>query len=531
MATTYGAPGVYVEEVPSGSMPIEGVGTSVAAFVGFTQTYNPAAGDDRDPDGVMPQLVTSWDQYERVYGGFARGAMLPHAVHGFFANGGGKCFIVRIPSGGNGQRPNVVINAAQREDLEALRVEALEPDARLDIVLERPGPAEEGGEPPQEFTMRVVEAGHQQEEYPGLTLGRGARSAEKVVNETSTRVRVQVQAQPGVSVAERMPAAGMYPLRSDGAVATTVGPEQLEGSAPDRTGLRGLAIADSVSIVAVPDLVTIATSPDGRFDLDGYIAMQGKLVDFCEQQQTMMAILDVPPGLNATAALDWRARLGRSSSYAAAYYPGLVITDPLAPPGATNGNRFLTVPASGHMAGVWARTDATRGVHKAPANEAVRDIVRLARDVTTGEQDLLNPQGINCIRSMGANGLRVWGSRTLSAVDPSWRYIPVRRLFIYLEESIRRGTQWAVFEPNDRDLRERVKRTITAFLRGLWRSGALVGATDKEAFYVRCDDANNPEDSVAEGKLIVEVGICPVKPAEYVIFKISQWQGGSAAAE
>lgn len=532
MATTYGAPGVYVEEVPSGSMPIEGVGTSVAAFVGFTKTYNATAGDDRDPDGVKPQLVTSWDQYERVYGGFVKGSMLPHAVYGFFANGGGKCFVVRIPAGPSAQPPpSAVISSAQRGDLEALRVEALEANARLDVVIERPGPPEEGGEPPQEFTIRIMDGGQQQEEYPGLTLGRGSRGAEKVINETSSRVRVQVQPQPGVSVAERLPAPGVYSLQSEGTVVTAVGPQQLEGSSAERTGLRGLAIADSVSIVAAPDLVTIATSPEGRFDLDGYIALQGKLIDACEESATMMAILDAPPGLNATAALDWRARLGRSTSYAAAYYPHLVVLDPLAPPGATNGHRFLTVPPSGHLAGIWARTDGTRGVHKAPANEAVRGIVRLETEVTTGEQDLLNPQGINCIRSMGTNGLRVWGSRTLSSLDPSWRYIPVRRLFIYLEESVRRGTQWAVFEPNDQDLQERVKRTIKAFLRGLWRSGALVGATEDQAFYVKCDEANNPKESVAEGKLIVEVGVCPVKPAEFVIFKISQWDGGSAAAE
>jgi phage tail sheath protein FI len=531
MATSYGAPGVYIEEVPSGSMPIEGVGTSVAAFVGFTKTYDATAGDERDPEGVMPQLVTSWDQYERIYGDFAPGAMLPHAVYGFFANGGGKCFIVRIPSATNGQRPQAVINSAQRGDLESLRVEALTPDAQLEVVVDRPGPAEEGAEPPQEFTLRIMEGGQQQEEFPGLTLGRGSRGAERVVNETSSRIRIQVQSQPGVSVLDRLPAAGAYVLRPDGAVTTTVGPKDLEGSTADRTGLRGLAIADTVSIVAVPDMITIATSPDGAFDLDGYIAMQGQLVDFCENSATMMAILDPPPRLNATAMLDWRARLGRSSAYAAVYYPHLVVSDPLAPVGATNGNRFLTVPPSGHLAGVWARTDGTRGVHKAPANEAVRGIVRLETEVTTGEQDLLNPQGINCLRSMGTNGLRVWGSRTLSSVDPSWRYIPVRRLFIYLEESIRRGTQWAVFEPNDHDLQERVKRTITAFLRGLWRSGALVGETEKQAFYVKCDDRNNPKESVDEGKLIVEVGVCPVKPAEFIIFKISQWEGGSSAAE
>jgi Bacteriophage tail sheath protein len=229
--------------------------------------------------------------------------------------------------------------------------------------------------------------------------------------------------------------------------------------------------------------------------------------------------------------MEWRNRLGRDSAFGVAYYPHLVVTNPLARPNATDTERFISVPPSGHVAGVWARTDASRGVWKAPANEVVRGIVRLDGEVTTGEQDLLNPRGINCIRSFGPNGLRIWGARTLAMSDPSWRYVPVRRLFIYLEESIRRGTQWAVFEPNDEALWASVRRVITMFLRGIWRQGALVGATAEQAFYVKCDASNNPPESVDEGKLIVEVGVAPVKPAEFVIFRISQWQGGTDTAE
>jgi phage tail sheath protein FI len=207
------------------------------------------------------------------------------------------------------------------------------------------------------------------------------------------------------------------------------------------------------------------------------------------------------------------------------------VNNPLARPGATNGERFITIPPVGHVAGVWARTDGTRGVWKAPANEAVRGLARLEFEVTSGEQDLLNPEGVNCIRSFGSYGTKIWGARTLAKTDPSWRYINVRRLFNFIEESIRRGTQWAVFEPNDVDLWQRVKRNITSFLRGLWMQGALVGATPEQAFYVICDGSNNPASSVDEGRLIVEIGIAPVKPAEFVIFRISQWQGGGATSE
>ena len=537
MVGNYGAPGVYIEERPSGSMPLQGVGTAVAAFVGFTETYRADAGDPTDPDGVKPQLVTSWPQYERVYGGFAPGIMLPHAVKGFFENGGGICYVVRIPRGG-GEALSRSLPAVGRAGVETMVVRALDPAARVEVVIEPTAPAQpaaaaEGAAPEaagQDFTLKVI-SGDVQEEYPGVTLGgRGSRTVEKAVNDHSKLIRVEVRNVPGLSAAERMPAAGRYALVPAAPPAGAVSPQQLAGSESERTGYQGLAIADEVTMVAIPDLVTVSTRPDGSFDAETYLAGQGRLVDWCEGNRRM-AILDAPPGLNAQRALEWRTALGRDSAFGAAYYPHLVIQNPLARPGATNGEKFLTVPPSGHMAGVWARTDATRGVWKAPANEVVRGVARLAADITSGEQDLLNPAQVNCIRSFGTNGIRVWGARTLAATDQSWRYINVRRLFTYIEESVRRGTQWVVFEPNDADLHARVKRTVAAFLRGLWMQGALVGATPEQAFYILCDESNNPASSVDEGKLIVDVGIAPVKPAEFVIFRISQWQGGAETAE
>lgn len=539
MAGNYGAPGVYIEERPSGSMPLQGVGTAVAAFVGFTETYRADAGDPTDPAGVKPQLVTSWPQYERVYGGFAPGIMLPHAVKGFFENGGGICYVVRIPRGG-GDVLSRSLPASGRAGVETMTVQALDPAARVEVVIEPtaaaqpPAAGAEGGSAPeapsQDFTLKVI-SGDVQEEYAGVTLGgRGSRTVEKAVNERSKLIRVEVRNVSGLSAAERLPAVGRYALAPSAPSAGAVSPQQLEGSESERTGYQGLAIADEVTMVAIPDLITVATRPDGSFDADTYLAGQGRLVDWCEGNRRM-AILDAPPGLNAQRALEWRTALGRDSAFGAAYYPHLVIPNPLARPGATAGEKFLTVPPSGHMAGVWARTDATRGVWKAPANEVVRGVARLAADITSGEQDLLNPAQVNCIRSFGTNGIRVWGARTLAATDQSWRYINVRRLFTYIEESVRRGTQWVVFEPNDADLHARVRRTVAAFLRGLWMQGALVGATPEQAFYILCDESNNPASSVDEGKLIVDVGIAPVKPAEFVIFRISQWQGGADTTE
>ena len=291
-------------------------------------------------------------------------------------------------------------------------------------------------------------------------------------------------------------------------------------------------------MVAIPDLVTVATREDGSVDEDLYLSVQAQLVDWCapsppgsRPKPPRMAILDTPPGLSATRALEWRERLAKDSAFGTLYYPNVVVPNRSRPKGVSNEPHFLTTSPVGHVAGVWARTDAARGVWKAPANEELRGVAGLEIDVTDGEQAELNPKGVNCTRSFGSMGLRVWGARTLSSTDQSWRYINVRRLFNFIEESTRVGTRWAVFEPNDRDLWERVKRNINAFLRGLWMQGALVGDTADQAFYVLCDQSNNPPLSVDQGQLIVEVGICPVKPAEFVVFQISQWQGGGATNE
>jgi len=180
------------------------------------------------------------------------------------------------------------------------------------------------------------------------------------------------------------------------------------------------------------------------------------------------------------------------------------------------------MPPSGHMAGVWARSDGERGVHKAPANEVVRGVLGLGLSLTSPEQGVLNPVGVNCIRSFPGRGIRVWGARTLSS-DASWRYLNVRRLFNYVEKSIFNGTQWVVFEPNNMDLWERVKRDIKAFLTRVYMDGALFGATADQAFFVKCDAENNPQATRDAGQLIVDIGIAPVKPAEFVIFRIGQY--------
>jgi hypothetical protein len=177
---------------------------------------------------------------------------------------------------------------------------------------------------------------------------------------------------------------------------------------------------------------------------------------------------------------------------------------------------------------VWARNDATRGVHKAPANEVVRGAVAVATQITKGEHDLLNPVGVNCVRAFPGRGIRIWGARTLSS-DPSWRYINVRRLFNYVETSILSGTNWVVFEPNDPDLWGRMRRTIAGFLYRVWLDGALFGTTPEQAYYVKCDDETNPSEVIEAGQVVCEIGIAPVKPAEFVVFRLAQLPSGTSA--
>jgi phage tail sheath protein FI len=262
----------------------------------------------------------------------------------------------------------------------------------------------------------------------------------------------------------------------------------------------------------------------GVIDLEGVQAVQLAMIAHAELMGDRVAILDAPPNLNAQQIKEWRVdKAGYDSKYATLYWPWVKVFDPLSGQG-------LHVPPSGHVAGIWARSDDTRGVHKAPGNEIVRGAISLELNLTKGEHDQLNPVGINCIRAFPGRGIRVWGARTISS-DPAWRYLNVRRLFNFVEESIFEGTQWVVFEPNDQRLWGRVKRTINSFLLRVWRDGALFGATPEEAFFVKCDAENNPPEVRDAGQLIVDIGIAPVKPAEFVVFRIAQFSGGAELSE
>lgn len=324
-----------------------------------------------------------------------------------------------------------------------------------------------------------------------------------------------------VTLAPPAAAPASAPAASGGQLAR-IESKQFIGDSADRTGFGGLEAYDEINMVAVPDLM--AAYQQGIIDLEQVKAVQLGLVAHCELMGDRMAVLDPPPSLNARDVRKWRMEVaGYDSNYAAVYYPWVKVFDP-------SSGQTKVVPPSGHMAGIWARNDAERGVHKAPANEIVRGAVDLELQITRGEQDLLNPIGVNCIRAFPGRGIRVWGARTLAS-DPAWRYLNVRRYFNYLEESILIGTQWVVFEPNDEALWARIRRNISAFLVNEWRSGALFGQRPEDAFYVKCDAETNPVESVDLGRVVCEIGIAPVKPAEFVVFRLAQFSGGGGELE
>ena len=402
------------------------------------------------------------------------------------------------------------------KDKPAFRVAALEAGPAgntLSVDVEPAGDGAEGN-----FKLVVKDGGKVVETFDNVTAGKGKTNVQTVVKAQSKTITIE---EVGSSLA--VPSTGSVSLAGGGAaVPARVTPSDYVGSSSDRTGFAGLEAVDEVTMLSVPDLM--AVYEQGIIDLEGLQAVQLAMIAHCELMGDRVAILDAPPGLNAQQVKEWRVdKAGYDSKYATLYWPWVKVFDP--PSG-----QAKFVPPSGHVAGIWARNDDTRGVHKAPANEVVRGAITLELNITKAEHDQLNPNGINCIRAFPGRGIRVWGARTISS-DPSWRYLNVRRLFNYIEESIFEGTQWVVFEPNDLALWERVKRTIGSFLLGVWRQGALFGATPQEAYYVKCDAETNPPDVVDRGQLIVEIGIAPVKPAEFVIFRIAQYSGGAALSE
>ncbi|WP_295578945.1 phage tail sheath subtilisin-like domain-containing protein [uncultured Lamprocystis sp.] len=279
------------------------------------------------------------------------------------------------------------------------------------------------------------------------------------------------------------------------------------GSGHAATGLAALAEIEDIAIVAAPGSAALENADDRQ-------AVNDVLITHASNLRYRFAILAGPANADQAEIREVRGKF--DSTYAALYYPWLVVSVP------GGARETMLLSPEGAMAGIFARSDIERGVHKAPANETVRGILRFSRNVNKGEQDVLNPEGINCLRFFEGRGYRVWGARTITS-DPEWTYVNVRRLFIYLEHSIDRSTQWAVFEPNNAELWLKIRLTIEGFLYDEWRKGALLGANPEDAFFVRCDRTTMSQSDLDNGRLVCLIGVAPTKPAEFVIFRIGQW--------
>jgi uncharacterized protein len=567
MATTYLSPGVYVEEIDKGTKPIEVLGASMPAFIGVTaqaSAKDPLTGAPLPDELVLDKatLVTNWTQFQTYFGGFVKGAFLPEAVYGYFSNGGGSCYVtslhalhesgpqaeVTIPAK-SGPKSRPPAKKGNKDDANDKAPEVKNGSFRLvarvggsygneiraTILLDRDDTGKETG------TFKLILnyptlTGYAQEEAGNIYTKQGAdglqlfrkfmhrgqekeeRVVFKAVEITDVTDAPPIENPPGES----------YELAGGGAgvAFSQLAQDQIIGDEAQRTGLAGLAAKEDVRLVLCPDLMPDADFKDLDEDARSRIKnVQQAMIAHCERLKYRFAILDTPRGLNAQQAREWRFAVNYDSSYAALYYPWIVVPDL-----SGDNGRSKRIPPSGYMAGVYNRVDGERGVHKAPANEILQGVTGLELTLTKGEQDTLNPIGVNCIRTFPGRGIRCWGGRTLSS-DGSWRYINVRRLFITVGASLDTGLQWVVFEPNDRTLWARVRRDINAFIGTFWLSGALFGSTKGEAFYVKCDDELNPPAIRDLGQLIIEVGLAPVKPAEFVILRLSQWAGPNAESE
>jgi hypothetical protein len=484
------APGVYVNEVDVAG-PISGVGTSTAAFLGV-------AGSGPIAD---PTLITNLTAFTETFGGAgqpdAASADLVHGVRGFFENGGTVAYVTRLGltrarasaqlTGGDPAKPVLTVTAIRAGVTgNAISVEVQRPDDADDphFTLVVRGPAENQAETFADLSMDPSDIA-----FAGSAL-EGAPVTVAVLHPDDRT--------PPAKTTKAVPLAGG---RDDT-------PEETEAAWSE--ALDALAKVDEVSLVCAPGF----TAP----------AVHAKLVEHCERTGDRFAILDASRDADPqTVATGSRPR--SSGGYGALYYPWLTIPDP------TRRDGTLPVPPSGHVAGVIARVDTERGVHKAPANEAINGVLGVNRVVDDGEHGVLNDAGVNVLRVFpGRSRPVVWGARTI-ADRTEWQYVNVRRLFLFVEESIQQGIRWAVFEPNDRTLWKQLDRTITEFLTRVWSSGALFGATAAEAFYVKIDEENNLPADRESGVVTVEIGIAPVRPAEFVIVRIGVWAGGGQVQE
>ena len=528
-------PGVYITEIPSGSRTIVGVATSITAFVGAAS---------RGPADV-PVTIFSFADFERTFGGLSRTSGLGYAVRDFYQNGGGEALIVRLAHMAVDKDGKVIENDPTNAATATLDVDGLLTFAAigpgtwgnaLQVEVSYPSEADaedvglaQGVADNALFSLVVRDGepnkGGLEETYFNVTLVDGPARVTEVL--AASRL-VRVTGSGNELPEPPRPAAGTWKASDNGTEghAGTVGADggplvetDYVANDANRPGINALLQADLFNLLCIPP-------PTLETDVDTTVWVAAKKL--CSDQRAFL-IVDPPAGSDLTSVQSLPADLaGLDARNAAVYFPRILSSDPL------RGGATSEFAACGAIAGVYARTDGSRGVWKAPAgvDATLSGVAGLTSTLTDAENGLLNPKGINVLRTFRGTGSVVWGARTLRGSDTladDYKYVPVRRLALYLEETLYRSTQWVVFEPNDAPLWAQIRASIGAFMQDLFRRGAFQGATPREAFFVRCDADTTTQYDIDRGMVNILVGFAPLKPAEFVVISIQQ-QTASASA-
>lgn len=575
---SYLSPDIYFEQIVRDERhrPLELAKLNTPAFIGVSE---------RGPI-QEPTRLTSWDAFQALFGEFTPNSYLAFSVFGFFNNGGKECYVTRVAHVGDhdpsrnaerattvlkdlysrgtiqvdavnegtwGNRLKVQVGVPKRVHTTALvndipvgatraRVEVTKGFEKGSLVRLTDGR--------EEAFVRVVEVGRREiawedplpvsipsrrataesvefkltitgdddfEIFDNLCMDpEHSRYFPRVLNGNSKYIDVKDlrsatpapynHPQPMTEVVLEGGRDGTEWIDVEDYVGFNRGPGK-------RTGLQAYEEIEDIGLVCLPDLHNSAKTSRGFRSEDDVLAVQHAAVDLATKMRYVHVILDPPPSLTPVLVQEYREAF--DSKRAALYYPWIKILDPW------NDGATLTIPPCGHVAGIYAKMDDEIGLHKPPANEPMNDIISLERTIDKDTQDLLYPDAINCIRYFRGRGIRIWGSRTLSS-DAQWRHVNVSRVFAMICKSIESGTQWAPFEPNGPELWKMLVRLVSTFLTDLWRKGYLLGEIPEKAFYVKCDEDTNPPEVRDAGEVICEIGVCIVRPLEFIVFRIGQ---------
>jgi phage tail sheath protein FI len=516
-------PGVYIEEIPSGVRTITGVATSIAAFIG------------RSPRGIgnEPVTINGWADFERSFGGLAVEYPLGYAVRDFFINGGQKAIIVRlqknadtsknddlkleaVSSGSWGDKLTYTVDSKGITDEVAARFNLLKSDLFNLTIYENPGKGS------VEKILNVA-----------VKSEAGARRLDRILEAGSKLVRIRKKADGSPDLVADRP---QDSLPDEDPASSTADPTKFKvfsgghnsaalsdaadfvGSKDQKTGMYALEKADLFNLLCIPPDSRNGNTPSSAYE---------EAMQYCVERRAMLVVDSPSEWSDVAAARDGLSALslfGEAARNAAIYFPRVVEADSL-----RDGQLDTFVPC-GIVAGIMARTDVSRGVWKAPAglDASINGVQALNVNLNDSENGMLNPLGINCLRFFSVAGRVVWGSRTLRGADQladEYKYIPVRRLALFIEESLYRGTQWVVFEPNDEPLWAQIRLNVGSFMHNLFRQGAFQGQSPKDAYFVKCDKETTIQNDIDLGIVNITVGFAPLKPAEFVIIKLQQMAG------